>query len=95
MLAGTSNAPDVRDESGNRIFRGMASSAFTKNVEGVSHIIDDKGDTQDVLRNLKNGLASACSYSGVHSLSELAESAEYMVVTGNGVKENGAHHNRK
>ena len=95
MLAGTSNAPDVRDESGNRIFRGMASSAFTTNVEGVSHIIDDKGDTQDVLRNLKNGLASACSYSGVHRLSELAEAAEYKVVTPQGVRENGAHHNRK
>ncbi len=93
MLAGTSNAPDIRDTNNNRIFRGMASSAFTNKVEGVSHIIDDKGDTQDVLSNFRNGLASACSYSGVHSLSELAEESEYKVITGNGVKENHAHHN--
>jgi IMP dehydrogenase len=95
MLAGTSNAPDIRDENNNRIFRGMASSAFTKNVEGVSHIIDDKGDTQDVLATMRNGLASACSYSGVDKLAELAEEAEYKVVTPQGVKENHAHHNRQ
>ncbi len=95
MLAGTSNAPDIRDENNNRIFRGMASSAFTNKVEGVSHIIDDKGETQDVLSNLRNGLASACSYSGVSRLADLAEESEYKVITGNGIKENNAHHNRQ
>jgi len=92
MLAGTSNAPDIRDENNNRIFRGMASSAFTHKVEGVSHIIDYKGETKDALANMRNGLASACSYSGVSSLADLAEEAEYRIVTPQGVTENHAHH---
>ena len=92
MLAGTSNTPDIRDAHNNRIFRGMASSAFTNNVEGVSHIVDDKGETKNVLANLRNGLASACSYSGVDRLSELSQESEYKIVTPQGVVENYAHH---
>jgi IMP dehydrogenase/GMP reductase len=70
----------------------MASSAFTNNVEGVSHIVDDKGETKNVLANLRNGLASACSYSGVDRLSELSQESEYKIVTPQGVVENYAHH---
>ena len=91
-LAGTSDAPKIVNNQGQQIFRGMASSNFTTNVEGVEHIIDTKGETKAVLRSFKTGLSSACSYSGVDKLSELAENAEYSVVTTSGVAENHAHH---
>ena len=91
-LAGTSDAPKIVNNKGQQIFRGMASSNFTTNVEGVEHVIDSKGETKAVLHSLRTGLASACSYSGVERLSELSENAEYVAVTPQGVVENHAHH---
>ena len=103
LLAGTDEAAGERIvEHGAtfKTFRGMASrevqqekrSGRKPRVEGVSAKIPYRGPVRDTLDNLEAGIRSGLSYSGANTLAELREVAEFVVVTGNTLKESHPHH---
>lgn len=87
MLAGTDESPgDLID--GYKKFRGMASTEAQSDWrgkvsvdEGISTMIKHKGSVFKIIEEIKGGIASGCSYSGVNHLKELAESAMYVNVS--------------
>lgn len=102
MLAGTDEAPGdiLTDIHGNdvKIFRGMASAAAQKDFsgkvsvsEGVSTNIPYKGPVRNILEQIRGGLGSGCSYSGVDKLKYLADVTEYAVVTSLTIGESRPH----
>jgi IMP dehydrogenase len=92
MFAGTDESPgdSLVDSVGNKVkmFRGMASAAAQRDMqgrvsvaEGISTTISYKGSMSDILDQIRGGLGSGCSYSGVSELSKLDEVSEYSEVT--------------
>lgn len=103
LLAGTDEAAGdriVEDGIAFKTFRGMASrdaqtqkrAGRTPRVEGVSARVPYRGPVRDTLSNLEAGIRSGFSYSGARNLSELRDAAEFVVVTGNTLKESHPHH---
>jgi IMP dehydrogenase len=96
MLAGYEESPgEVVD--GKKIFRGMASAEAQNSVgraaqaEGISTTVPFRGQVADRLREIRLGLASACSYSGVHELAHLSECAQYVRVSAASLAETRPH----
>ena len=89
ILAGTDESPgDIVIGAMNtkeKIYRGMASKeaqfnwkgAFSSN-EGISARVSYKGPLQNVLADLKNGVASGLSYSGARTIRELQKNARFV-----------------
>ena len=103
LLAGTDEAAGERIvEHGvtYKTFRGMASREVQKQnrsdriprVEGVTAKVPYRGPVCDTLDNLEAGIRSGLSYSGAGNLAELRDFAEFVVVTGNTLKENHPYH---
>jgi len=103
LLAGTEESPGdvvMQDGQAFKSYRGMASYDVQKEkragkmprVEGVAAKVPFRGGVDHTLNVLENGIRSGLSYSGARNLSELRDSAEFVVVTQNGVKESGTHH---
>lgn len=63
--------------------------------EGVEAIVPHRGAAQDILYQLVGGLRSGLSYAGAHTIEELWEKAEFMVITPAGKEESGPHDVRK
>ena len=87
MLAGTDEAPGDLD-NGFKRFRGMASKEAqllwrgeVSVAEGISTMIPYKGLVSNVIEEIKGGLGSGCSYSGVHALGDLAYESNYVKVS--------------
>ena len=102
MLAGTDEAPGnfYIDGDGKTVksFRGMASAEAQKaasgNVsvaEGVSTTVPYKGTVVNILNNVRGGIGSGCSYSGVHNLFELSSFAQYVKVSPSSLGESKPH----
>jgi len=102
MLAGTDEAPGnvFINEQGQHVksFRGMASREAQNDVvgnvsvaEGISTTIPYKGSVKNILEEIRGGLGSGCSYSGVHNLEELSSFARYVNVTYSSIKESRPH----
>ena len=102
MLAGTDEAPGdiITDHNGKeaKIFRGMASAQAQRESrgsvsvsEGVSTTVPYKGSLNHILNQIKGGLGSGCSYSGVSELSSLSSVAEYVEVTTASLNESRPH----
>lgn len=92
MFAGTDESPGemLIDANGKEVkmFRGMASAQAQQDsagkvsvAEGISTTIPYKGSVKHIISQIKGGLGSGCSYSGVQSLSDLCEFAEYSIVS--------------
>ena len=102
LLAGTDEAAGERIvEHGvaYKLFRGMASREVQKErgsqnprVEGVTAKVPYRGPVSDTLNNLQAGIRSGFSYSGSNTLHELQDAAEFVIVTGNTLKESHPHH---
>jgi IMP dehydrogenase len=103
LLAGTDEAAGERIvEHGvaYKTYRGMASrevqtekkSDRIPRVEGVSAKVPYRGPVGDTLDNLEAGIRSGLSYSGANNLTELCDRAEFVVVTGNTLRESHPHH---
>ena len=97
MLAGTDEAPGAVID-GYKAFRGMASKDAQYDwkgevsvVEGISTKIKAKGSVKNILEEIRNGIGSGCSYSGVSSLFQLAEQSEYIVVSPASINESKPH----
>ena len=99
MLAGTEESPgDLYFEGDKRFksFRGMASKEANKDkdiavAEGISTRIPYKGSVRDVIKDIRGGIGSGCSYSGVDFLSELYKDSMYIRVSPLSVKESLPH----
>lgn len=102
MFAGTDEAPGeiITDHNGKeaKIFRGMASYQAQKesrgNVsvsEGVSTTVPYKGSVNHIVNQIRGGIGSGCSYSGVEELSMLSTVAEYVEVTSASINESRPH----
>ena len=102
MLAGTDESPGsvFINEQGQHVkaFRGMASreaqEASTGSVsvaEGISTTLPYKGSIKNILEEIRGGLGSGCSYSGVYNLEELASFARYVRVTQASLGESRPH----
>jgi IMP dehydrogenase len=102
MLAGTKESPGLivneRNGSKHKTYRGMASKeaqmdwrAKYSSNEGVSTRIPYKGSVADVLRDIKNGLASGFSYSGARNIKQLWTGAEWIRQTSAGLTESKTH----
>ncbi len=96
MLGGTDECP--RSD-----FRGMASAEAQKEFrgsisngtpEGVTYQPSKKGPVHTVLAELKGGIRSGLSYSGVRTLEELRRNAIFAEVTTNGHLEGTPHGKR-
>ncbi len=59
-------------------------------VEGVSTLVDYKGDTSDVIKSLLKGLQSGMSYCGARTIPEMQRNAEFMQITAAGWIESGS-----
>ena len=102
MLAGTDEAPGdiLTNENGQNVkmFRGMASAdaqhAATGKVsvsEGISTYIPYKGSAVEILKQIRGGLGSGCSYSGCFNLHELSTFSKYIKVSGASLNESRPH----
>ena len=102
MLAGTDEAPGnvFTDGDGRTVkaFRGMASAEAQKDAsgnvsvaEGVSTTVPYKGPVSHILDNIRGGIGSGCSYSGVHNVFELSSFAQYVRVSPSTLGESKPH----
>lgn len=99
MLSGTEETPGsiMIDETGKyKSFRGMASAEANigKDIavaEGISTKVAYKGSVSDIFKNIRGGLGSGCSYSGVHRLKDLCNDAMYIEVSSLSVSESKPH----
>ena len=102
MLAGTDEAPGETliglDGREVKSFRGMASAAAQKEAtgkvsvaEGISTTVPYKGSVKHILEQIRGGLGSGCSYSGVDKLEDLEEYAEYVTVSALTINESIPH----
>ena len=59
--------------------------------EGVEALVPFRGAVIDLLHQLVGGLRSGMSYAGASTLAELQEKAEFIQITGAGMRESGTH----
>jgi IMP dehydrogenase len=99
MLAGTDESPgNVYFEGDKKFksFRGMASKEANKDkdiavAEGISTRIPHKGSVKNIIKDIRGGLGSGCSYSGVDFLHDLYKESMYIRVSPLSVKESMPH----
>ena len=102
MLAGTDESPGNAFTDGDgrtvKAFRGMASAEAQKDAsgnvsvaEGVSTTVPYKGPVGNILDNIRGGIGSGCSYSGVHNVFELSSFAQYVKVSPSTIAESKPH----
>jgi IMP dehydrogenase len=102
MLAGTDESPGniFINEHGQHVkaFRGMASREAQKDAtgnisvaEGISTTIPYKGSAKNIFDEIRGGLGSGCSYSGVSNLFELSNFARYVKVSQASINESKPH----
>jgi len=59
--------------------------------EGVEAIVPYRGRVKDILKEFIGGLRSGLSYGGAFNIAELQEKAEFIKITGAGLKESFSH----
>ena len=101
LLAGTEESPGKLMEQNNQLYkryRGSASletksthNQSEKNVEGVSMAVPFKGGVKYIVRRLMDGIRSAFSYSGAHTMEEYHRNARVIQITTAGMVEAKPH----
>jgi len=96
----------VKDGKRVKIIRGMAgyganmskqekenirSDIFDIVPEGVEGLVAYKGPAKDIVKQLHGGLKSGISYCGAHSIQGMQENAEFIRITGSGMRESNSH----
>lgn len=102
MLAGTEESPGsviINQDGKFKSFRGMASKEANEGkdipiAEGIATTVPYKGSVNDILKDIRGGLGSGCSYSGVHKLRDLYKEAMYVEVSSLSNKESTPHGKR-
>jgi IMP dehydrogenase len=103
VLAGSSKTPgEIYNNSitgeATKIYRGMASKdaqmdwrGKTSSLEGISTIIQYKGETNAIIEQVENGIRSGFSYSGARTINELWAKARFVRQTSSGARESDTH----
>lgn len=94
MLAGTDACErpnEFRGSASLNSYKDQGKEASHRAPEGSSHTISSVGSTETVLQQINGGLRSALTYCGAYNLQEFAENSEFVLVTANGIRENGTH----
>ena len=96
----------IKDGKRVKIIRGMAgyganmskqekenirSDIFDIVPEGVEGLVQYKGPTKDIIKQLSGGLKSGISYCGAHSIKGMQDNSEFMKITGSGMRESKSH----
>lgn len=63
-------------------------------VEGVSALVDYKGDVNNVIRSVLKGLQSGLSYCGARTIKEMQDNAEFIQITAAGWQESKSSGNK-
>lgn len=94
FLSGTSETPGNVYKNNNdqyyKVYGGSASGESkgeNKFVEGVMHTIPFKGKVKYILKEIKEGIQSCCSYVNAKNLSEFKENCELIPISGGSGKE--------
>ena len=97
MLSGTEESPGIIMD-GYKSLRGMASRdaqiqwrGEVSVDEGISTMVKYKGYVKDIFDEIRGGISSGCSYSGVHALADLCETAFYTEVSPLSINESRPH----
>ena len=102
LLSGTTQTPGEiiysSDGTRRKIYRGMASKEaqhdwrgkYSSN-EGVSTTVPARGNVEEVLQDLDNGIRSGLSYSGARDILELQMKSEFIIQTPSGQSESKTH----
>lgn len=80
-----------RGSASKESYEAQGKSTDWRTAEGESFIVPYKGKVADVLKDIEGGLRSSFTYVGAQTLEEFREKAEFVFITGNALKENGAH----
>lgn len=94
MLAGTDACErpnEFRGSASLSSYKDQGKLSIHRSPEGSSHTISSIGNTQDILQQINGGLRSALTYCNALNLEQLQENAEFVLVTSNGIRENGTH----
>lgn len=101
LLAGTQETPGDFLESNGSLFKKYRGSASLetkisnnqeqRNIEGVSTTVPYKGGVKYVIHRLNDGIRSALSYSGAHTIEEFFLKAEFTKITNAGQIEAKPH----
>ena len=100
ILAGTEETPG-EVIGGRKKARGQASADYMKDngvelgefraAEGIDTMVEMKGSAERVINDLVAGLRSAMSYSGVKTIKEFQEKAEFVIASKATQRENQPH----
>lgn len=106
MLSGTEETPgdvEIYNDLPHKIYRGSASKesyevqnkvASHRTPEGESTYVPYRGSAKKVVESIRAGLLSCLSYLNAENFAELRQNAEFIEITGNGMKESHAHGKR-
>lgn len=94
------NNPKLNYSKAHKKYRGSASKeSYTdqgkdtayRTAEGESFVVPYKGPVAQVLQEIEGGLRSAFTYVGARNVQDFQEKAEFVTISSNGTRENGAH----
>lgn len=102
MLAGTEETPGDPLFAANgeryKVYRGMASSTAQRSwrgksstPEGISATVPYRGLVSDILKDVRGGLRSALSYTGVRTIAGFQSTAQFLQQTSAGQAESNTH----
>jgi hypothetical protein len=92
LFAGCNECPQVQDENGNQLYRGMASKEALETrktdffIEGESLPVEPKGSVHDVVKQIHEAIIYACYYGGVTRYRDLVD-VDKVFITQNGFAE--------
>jgi len=81
----------MKDGSKDRYFQNETTDARKLVPEGIEGMVPHKGPIRDTIHQLIGGIRSSMGYCGAKDLSTLKEVANFMKITGAGVKESHPH----
>jgi len=81
----------MKQGSKDRYFQGDVDEAMKLVPEGIEGRVAYKGPLGDILHQLVGGLRAAMGYTGAASIDELHERAQFVRITGAGLRESHVH----
>lgn len=93
MLSGTTETPGHVFEGPDGFYKVYGGSASGENkgenkfVEGVTKTVPFRGKSKYILKKIKEGLQSSCSYVGAHNLEQFKHKCEFVLLSGGSIGE--------
>lgn len=80
-----------RGSASKEAYSDQGKDASHRTAEGESFVVPYKGPVAQVLQDIEGGLRSAFTYVGAKNVRDFQEKAEFVRISSNTAKENGAH----